>query len=904
MRLRKSPGARNTRVRAKITAMLLSLVALWGFAAWVTVRDGWNLLEAGQIDETAGRPTKSLINMLQDERRLSLVQLGRPRGAVVPGLADQRERTDRLVASWRKSAKDAPGKITKNVADTRKRLDAIDAVRASIDAGTADRSSAAQVYNQAIDAAFGILVINAQLDDQEVAADGRALIALTRGRELLAREDAFLSGVIAEGRFGPGDLNRFAQAVGVQRYGLEEAYAQLAPDDREHYEEVTRGAAYSGVRSMEDRILAQRPRTVQRPGVTAAQWQAASKPLLNQLDQAIDKGGDAVVERAEPVGYGVLLRLVLVAGLGLVAVVASIVLAFTTARAIIRQLNRLRIAAEELADTRLPDVVARLGRGEKVDVAAQAPPLRFGDDEIGRVGKAFNRVQETAIAAAVQQAEQRAGFRKTLRNLAQRNQSLVNRQLQMIDRMERREDLAGKELEDLLRLDHLTTRARRNAENLVQLSGGQPTRVWRRPVPILDVIRAAVSEVENYERATFQRIDPAWLRGHAVIDVIRLLAELIENALSFSSPETTVEISGQTTPNGFAIAVEDKGLGLDPDRLEMANHMLAAPPEFDVAPEERLGLLVAGLIARRHSITTTLKRSPYGGVTAVVLLPDALFERAPEERPLVGAGARSNGAAGGTAGASGARDASSARPLAPAQDAPGRGNLAVLSSARPEGPALVALPSPGPSGDDGDGDGADGPDGADGDGADDGYLPLPTRPASADRAEDAPNGDRSPEPGGDGDDPRERGEAHGGDAPRPAAEPDGPAEATGEPAGASGEPAGEHGAEPDDDGVTPGGLPIRRPQESLAPALKTDAPLVAEEPEPEELVRSPEDVQRIMGAYQRGTLRGRADAQAQETGPQAAGARPPEDAAPEGAAPDADAPEDGAPEGGGSPRHD
>ncbi|MFC6931526.1 nitrate- and nitrite sensing domain-containing protein [Actinomadura yumaensis] len=612
MRLRKSPGARNTRVRAKITAMLLSLVALWGFAAWVTVRDGWNLLEAGQIDETAGRPTKSLINMLQDERRLSLVQLGRPRGAVVPGLADQRERTDRLVTSWRRSAKDAPGKITKNVADTRKRLDALDAVRASIDAGTADRSSAAQVYNQAIDAAFGILVINAQLDDQEVAADGRALIALTRGRELLAREDAFLSGVIAEGRFGPGDLNRFAQAVGVQRYGLEEAYAQLAPGDRKHYEEVTRGAAYSAVRSMEDRILAQRPRALQRPGVTATQWQAASKPLLNQLDQAIDKGGDAVVERAEPVGYGVLLRLVLVAGLGLVAVVASIVLAFTTARAIIRQLNRLRIAAEELADTRLPDVVARLGRGEKVDVAAQAPPLRFGDDEIGRVGKAFNRVQETAIAAAVQQAEQRAGFRKTLRNLAQRNQSLVNRQLQMIDRMERREDLAGKELEDLLRLDHLTTRARRNAENLVQLSGGQPTRVWRRPVPILDVIRAAVSEVENYERATFQRIDPAWLRGHAVIDVIRLLAELIENALSFSSPETTVEISGQTTPNGFAIAVEDKGLGLDPDRLEVANHMLATPPEFDVAPEERLGLLVAGLIARRHSITTTLKRSPYG----------------------------------------------------------------------------------------------------------------------------------------------------------------------------------------------------------------------------------------------------------------------------------------------------
>ncbi|WP_329519442.1 nitrate- and nitrite sensing domain-containing protein [Spirillospora sp. NBC_01491] len=788
--------------------MLLSLAALWGFAAWVTVRDGWNLLEAGQIDTSVGRPTKSLINMLQDERRLSMIQLGR-HGVIVPGLADQRARTDQLVTSWGRTAKDAPDKVVGHVAETRKRLEALTAVRSAVDGGTADRAGVAQAYNLAIDSAFSIVLLNTALDDEGVSSDGRALVALTRARELLAREDAQMAGVIAVGRFTSGEFNRFSQAVGVQRYGMDEATRQLPPADRARVAALHRSGPFTALRVTEDRVLAMKQRAKLRPGVTAAQWQSLTRPVLDRIDQAIDTGGDEVVERAVPVGYGVLARVILVVGLGLFAVLASIVLAFTTARAILRQLNRLRIAAEELADVALPEVMTRLSHGEKVDVAAQAPPLRFGDDEIGRVGRAFNRVQETAITAAVQQAEQRAGFRKTLRNLAQRNQSLVNRQLQMIDRMERREDLAGKELEDLLRLDHLTTRARRNAENLVQLSGGQPTRVWRRPVPILDVIRAAVSEVENYERATFQRIDPAWLRGHAVIDVIRLLAELIENALSFSSPDTTVEISGQMTPNGFAVAIEDKGLGLDPDRLESANHMLATPPEFDVAPEERLGLLVAGLIARRHLITTTLKRSPYGGVTAVVLLPEALFERSAEpERPLVGAGVAAAPAP--------VPAAAPARPAA-VQDPPGRGNLAVLSTARPEAPALVALPTPEPSGSDDEAD----------DEADAG--PLPTRPARLDRPAAVPAGGR----GGRG--------------------------------GRGGEPE-------DDDTLTPGGLPIRKPQESLAPALRADAPASDEEPEPEDLGRSPADVQRIMGAYQRGTIRGRAAAdQVQNPGESGAG---------------------------------
>ncbi len=232
-------------------------------------------------------------------------------------------------------------------------------------------------------------------------------------------------------------------------------------------------------------------------------------------------------------------------------------------------------------------------------MAAEAPPLAFGTDEIGQVGRAFNLVQETAVQVAVEQAALRRGIRDVFLSLARRSQALVHRQLTLLDTMERRET-SPEELEDLFRVDHLATRMRRNAEDLIVLSGAVPGRGWRNPVPLVDVVRGAVAEVEEYERVTVAQIGSASLAGRAVGDIIHLLAELMENAPSFSPPHTMVQVSGQLVGNGFAVEIEDRGLGMSEADLDAANAQLANPPEFNLSSTARLGLYVVGRLAERH----------------------------------------------------------------------------------------------------------------------------------------------------------------------------------------------------------------------------------------------------------------------------------------------------------------
>ena len=249
------------------------------------------------------------------------------------------------------------------------------------------------------------------------------------------------------------------------------------------------------------------------------------------------------------------------------------------------------------------------------------------------------------------------------RNLAGRSQSLLHRQLTLLDGMERRAT-EPEELEDLFRIDHLTTRMRRHAEGLIILSGEAPARGWRQPVPLIDVLRAAVAEVEDYTRIRVLARTRAAVAGHAVADIIHLVAELAENATVFSPPNTPVRIQGDVVGRGFAIEIEDRGLGMSPDRLAEINRDLADPPQFDLSDSDRLGLFIAGQLARRHEVTITLQPSVYGGTTAIVLIPMALVVEAgmdvgPDRNRDLAAG-RFRAARSGPAG--GARGGRSRRP--------------------------------------------------------------------------------------------------------------------------------------------------------------------------------------------------------------------------------------------------
>ncbi|MFE9201961.1 nitrate- and nitrite sensing domain-containing protein [Micromonospora sp. NPDC007230] len=626
--------SRSTNVRTKVVAMLVSLTALWAFAAWVTLRDGLNLLWVNTLNSTVYEPSAPLLKALQNERRLTLAYLGGPGNdsQARAALEAQRRESEQLAASFKESAQgwqtDLAGsdKLGQRLDATYASLDGLAATRESVNARTIDRTSAGRSFADAIDSIFSIYHATASLDDKEIAGYAAALIQLNRMSELISQEDALMNGILASGRLTSAEYAQFAQLVGAQRFAGAETSTKLSPDDRARYEQLLAGDAFSRLRSIEDQVV-QSANTRSKVPVEAAQWRRAVDDAQGELQGVVTAGGNGIVSGATGVAIMVIVRLLLAAGLGTIAVIASIILSITTARALVSQLERLRKAAHDLADERLPNVVERLGHGEQVDVAVEAPPLDFGSDEIGQVGEAFNRVQETAIRTAVEQAELRRNVRDVFLSLARRTQGLVHRQVTLLDAMERREHDAD-ELEDLFRVDHLATRMRRNAENLIVLSGAAPGRAWRRDVPMIDVARAATQEVEDYTRVNVLPFGSVGLTGRAAGDVIHLLAELVENALSFSPPNTEVEVRGQLVARGFVIEVEDRGLGMSEEELAAANDRIANPTEFNLANANQLGLFVVSHLAQRHDLSVNLKTSPYGGTTAVVLIPMELVTSA------------------------------------------------------------------------------------------------------------------------------------------------------------------------------------------------------------------------------------------------------------------------------------
>ncbi|WP_262286238.1 nitrate- and nitrite sensing domain-containing protein [Micromonospora sp. MA102] len=807
--------SRSTNLRTKIIALLASLIALWAFAAWVTVRDGFNLLGVQALNARVFEPADPLLLQLQNERRLSLLYLGQSDPDQLQDLVAQRQRTDDSAAALWRSAQDwrteipASDELEQRITDLKTQVEQLGAVRAEVGRKTIDRTATLAAYNEAVDAIFGVFDALGGLDDDEIARDTAALIDLNRARELLSQQDALLTGAVAANRMTVAEQSAFARLVGAQWFLSDRTARDLAPTDRARYQQMTEGEAFRQLRTLQDRVLAAKGSDV-RPPVTATAWQAAVSRSMEDLRGVILAGGDDIVARATPVAVGVIVRLVLAAGLGLIAVVASIVVSITTARALVRQLERLREAAFRLANERLPSVVERLGHGEEVDVAREAPPLQTGDDEIGQVGKAFNAVQETAIRTAVEQAELRRNVREVFLSLARRTQALVHRQLTLLDAMERREHDA-EELEDLFRVDHLATRMRRNAENLIVLSGSTPGRAWRRNVPMVDVVRGAVAEVEDYTRVTVRPLGPVSLTGRAVGDVIHLLAELIENGLSFSPPHTTVEVRGMMVSNGFAIEIEDRGLGMGAEELAAANRRIVDRSELNLANAARLGLFVVSRLTERHGVKVQLKESAYGGTTAVVLIP---LELVTNDGPDPSTSGGFPVGAGQSATAVPASPAVESAAAEPAGDRPAT-TVALAESAGPAEPVAdgTEAPAPAPEAD-----------------ADEPRLTpsgLPARTRKRQPALAEPTAALSPVDTGTAD-----------------AAPAGAAETDGAPAAR-----------------TDGGLPVRVRQASLAPELRHDQSAVEDGgSDDDDTVRPPEQVRRMMSSYQSGTRRGRTDA--------------------------------------------
>ncbi|WP_433230528.1 sensor histidine kinase [Actinomadura formosensis] len=626
----KSPRTRS--IRSKVTALLLvpllSLVALWGYAASVTGREALAQRNYHTLDRTFAPTGQGVLVELGKERRLSAVFLSTPRATAPSAPAQltlQRGRVDEAVARFRRAAtSDAARGVTTDEMKSRvfEVLDALGGLgglRSAVDDRTIDRLSAIRMYGGMVDGMH-------RLYDSLVVINDSALYNWTlstrhagRAMELLQREDALVAAAfITRGRMTAAEHQLFVGMVSEQEWQWIKQRSLLDPAVyRTGTAQVFASPLYQHFKSVEGIVADADPR--RRLPVEQADWQQTVEPLVAAVNKMVLSNSKRAGEHADRLGIDAYIRVGIVGGLGLVAIIISVLLSLRFARGFVRELVGLRGSAEELADRRLPGVVDRLKRNESVDVAAEAPPLHAGSTtEIARLADSFAKVQRTAVDAAVGQAELRAGVSRIFLNIARRNQSLLHRQLTMLDGLESRAE--ADDLEDLFRLDHLTTRMRRHAESLIILSGATPGRGWRQPVRFADVLRAAVSEIEDYTRATVLTDSEDGLIGSAVTDVIHLLAELIENAATFSPPNTEVRVMGERVGTGFVVEIEDRGLGVKPELLAEANRRLAEPPEYDLVDTDQLGLFVVARLAARHDITVTLQRSPYGGVTAVVLI--------------------------------------------------------------------------------------------------------------------------------------------------------------------------------------------------------------------------------------------------------------------------------------------
>ncbi|MBX6385325.1 MAG: nitrate- and nitrite sensing domain-containing protein [Microbispora sp.] len=641
-------GSRNRSIRFKIFLLLLlpllMLSAMWGFALKLTVGDGLVLLRSKTLYDTIGVTSTDLGIQIQAERALTsgVLSSGRTTSAA---LTAQQAKTTAALDKFKKAAADDATRAAmsdelvtplETLLSSLKRLPSI---RESVALGRADRLTAINGYNAIMDDLFALYERLVSVPDLATYQQASAMQGMGNAHELITREDALIRGALASGTMTADEQNAFSEWVADRRFLYSKNRPILTGEMRAPYEQVLTSPLFDQFTDLENQIVNQ----VRSGGPLppdAEKWSSTVDQLIMRLDSARAKATDALTATATSVATGIILRIVIAGGLGLVVIIATIVFSVRFGRRLARDLAGLRDAALELADVRLPQVVEKLRRGDEVDVEAEAPPIKAtGSNEVEDVAHAFASVQRTAVEAAVGQAALRRGVNQVFLNLARRKQTLLHRQLTLLDAMQRRTE-DPESLEDLFRLDHLTTRMRRHAESLIILSGAQPGRSWRKPVPVIDVVRAAISEVEDYTRIAMAPMPEAAIAGATVADVVHLIAELLENATIFSPPQTKVDVRAEIVANGLALEIEDRGLGLKPEEYAEINARLADPPEFDLADSDRLGLFVVGQLAARHEISVILRNSPYGGTTAIVLIPRALIVQEASPAALSGPASR------------------------------------------------------------------------------------------------------------------------------------------------------------------------------------------------------------------------------------------------------------------------
>ena len=639
-----APGGRwrirPRTVRAKIVCLLMvpvvSLLALWASATVSTAQDVSRLRQLQRVDSRIRTPVATAVAALQAERAAAVRYTTDPSAGRRGDYGKLVDRTDKTMAELRlgeghtvADSEELPAGVAQRLETFVAGGERLRSLRTAVLDRRADWDMTYRQYTKTIGSAFGVGGALTGIQDADLGSDARVLLEFSRAGEALAQEDAVLAGARPDGGLSGERLRLFTGAVATRRALTEAAVTDLSGPERKAWRSLADSSAYTALGTAEDGVVDGAPGPL--TAVPAAAWHKAHARVQDGMWTIEETAGRHVADRAAPFTRGLLTPAGAAVLLGLVAVAASLVISVRIGRGLVVELVNLRNSALEIARRNLPEAMRKLRAGEEIDIQSEAPPGPPAEDEAGQVAEALSTVHRAALRAAVERAELASGISGVFVNLARRSQVLVHRQLSLLDSMERRSDDPN-ELSDLFRLDHLTTRMRRHAESLIILSGAAPGRAWRMPVSLTNVVRAAVSEVEDYARVEVRQLPEVSVVGSAVADLTHLLAEIVENAAQFSPPHTRVRITGEPVGNGYVVEVEDRGLGMGTETLTEANRRIEQSEALDLFDSDRLGLFVVSRLAARQGIRVHLRTSPYGGTTAVVLLPTALLHGGAAER--------------------------------------------------------------------------------------------------------------------------------------------------------------------------------------------------------------------------------------------------------------------------------
>ena len=638
---------RNVRIRSKLLVILavplLALVALATVQAVSSLGDRVEAERLSRVTRLASSAT-ALVDGLQRERTVSAGFAAGGGKADKTTMVADRVLVDTALQSFGRERRQltgggVPARLRADAGVAATGLEELPGFRSKLESQPTTAGQVAGWYGQRIDALLAVMGdLDAQRGGRLLGGNVEALLAAAHAKEAASRSQALLFSALTAGGFGADEYQRFASLAGEESADLARFRQAATAAQRDLLAQTVSGPDVRRADAMRQAALTAGSLP---EGVAAQDWFRASSVELDLLHQVEQRVAGDLVSASGAVQSAAVRRTTaelaaMAVGLGL-AIGWSLLLA----RSLTRPLVRLERCASEVAATDLPDAVALLARaGEAEQPAALAQqaacwlPVR-STDEVGRLASAFNAVQRVAVRAATEQAALRSSIGDMFVNLARRNQSLIDRQLTVLEELERGSDDPA-HLRELYRLEHLATRMRRNAENLLVLAGGEPVRRWSEPVVLGDVLRAAAADVEDSDRVEVATGDDVRVVGHASSDVVHLLAELIENAITFSPPDMPVKIDGKSTGAGHLLEIEDRGLGMTEDEIELVNEQLANPPQIDFALPRMLGFLVVGRLARRQSIQVRLRPSWYGGVKALVLLPSSLLVT---ERELARSGA-------------------------------------------------------------------------------------------------------------------------------------------------------------------------------------------------------------------------------------------------------------------------